>query len=335
MFETLLLNLKEEMMPLVGQMALVAKVVAALGCLVSIGMITIKAMSDNETINFWAFLRPLSLGFFIIMFQGVVIRGLDGLLQPIARATSALAATMEIDYYEKSDRLEEERARERLPENVVYHLTRDRQDAARSSQDENNQELSTRDYEEIARRDMAADITYKKTWFVSILETLLQMLSYSAKLIINIVGTFFLIMLSVMGPLAFAAACFPVFENSLSSWFSHYVTISLWLPIANIFTAIMSKANSLLCEQQLEAISMTGASNQLLLLAMMVVGIFGYFSVPSVANWIVQAGGSGSYTRNMTRAGGEAGKKTMRSGKSVMREALTKMAGRYGFNFKK
>ena len=33
----------------------------------------------------------------------------------------------------------------------------------------------------------------------------------------------------------------------------------------------------------------------------MLIGIIGYFTVPTVAGWIVQAGGGGNYNRNINR----------------------------------
>lgn len=335
MFEELLFNLKTEMMPLCSDLAVIAKALAGLGCLIAIAMTTIRAMADNEPINFWSYLRPVSLGFCIIMFDTLVVGGLDGILRPIAKATSSIAEMQEIDYYEKSDRLEDEMSKEKPSSNVVYYLTKDKQKHVAEDKAEN---LSQSDYEEIARRDLAADKEYKRTWFMSILETLLEVLSYAAKLIINIVGSFFLIILAIMGPLAFAAACFPPLESSFSNWLSHYITVSLWLPLANLLTAVLSRASSMMCEVQLQSISVTGAANQILLLAMMVVGIFGYFSIPSVSNWIVQAGGSGSYARNMTQAGMKAGGKAasgLRSGASAIKTGLGNIAGRYGFGFKK
>lgn len=329
MFESLLLNLKSDMLPLCGQIAVIAKVIAVLGCLISIAMTTIKSMADLEPINFWKYIKPVTLAMCIMMFEPVVIGSLDGILQPLSRATSAIAETQETDYFDKSDQLEEERNQLKPNQNVVYYLTEDEQ-IADASAEEGKEEVTVKDYDEIARKKLAADIEYKKTWILSALESLLQVFSYAAKMIINIVGTFFLIILAIMGPLAFAAACFPILENSLSGWLTHYITISLWLPIANLLTAVLSRAQAMLCEQQLSTISETGAANSVLILAMMVVGIFGYMSVPSVANWIVQAGGSGSFTRNMT----QAGKQAMGGAVSGARSKLSGIAGKYGGGFK-
>ncbi len=39
----------------------------------------------------------------------------------------------------------------------------------------------------------------------------------------------------------------------------------------------------------------------------MLIGIVGYFCVPTVAGWIVQAGGSGAYGKNVNKLAGVAG----------------------------
>ena len=40
---------------------------------------------------------------------------------------------------------------------------------------------------------------------------------------------------------------------------------------------------------------------------LMIIGIVGYFTVPTVAGWIVSAGGTTAYNRNLTRAGALTG----------------------------
>ena len=39
----------------------------------------------------------------------------------------------------------------------------------------------------------------------------------------------------------------------------------------------------------------------------MIIGIIGYFTIPTVAGWIIQAGGMGAYGSNMSKAGAFAG----------------------------
>lgn len=327
MFEALLASLKTEMLPLCSDMAIIAKAVGVLGCVVSLGAVTFTALANAKPIDFMAFLKPLSIVFCIIMFEPFVIGILDGIMVPIGKATSAIALAQEVDYYDKNDELETERAKEYPSSDIIYYLTKDEQAAqAKIAESEGTEKIEETDYKEIARRDLSAAKGYEQSIFMSLVETVLDILSAAVRIIINLIGTFFLLILAILGPLAFAAGCFPMFDSSISNWLTRYISTSLWLPIANLFTAILSRAQMLLCENQLEGVSMGATVNTTLLLAMTVVGIFGYFSIPSIANWVIQAGGSGSYARNLTSKGSQAANKgtnTLSKGASSVANKFT------------
>ena len=70
-----------------------------------------------------------------------------------------------------------------------------------------------------------------RVWMSEILETLFE----AAGLCINTVRTFYLIVLAILGPLAFAFSVYPGLEGSFSHWLSHYIHVFLWLPVANLF----------------------------------------------------------------------------------------------------
>lgn len=40
---------------------------------------------------------------------------------------------------------------------------------------------------------------------------------------------------------------------------------------------------------------------------LMIIGIVGYFTIPTVSGWIIQAGGMGGYGRNVNQMAGRAG----------------------------
>lgn len=50
----------------------------------------------------------------------------------------------------------------------------------------------------------------------------------------------------------------------------------------------------------------------------MLIGIIGYFTVPTVAGWIVQAGGAGNFSRNLNRTATKAGSFAAGVGGSVL-----------------
>lgn len=117
----------------------------------------------------------------------------------------------------------------------------------------------------------------------------------AAALCINTIRTFYMIVLAILGPLAFGMAVFDGFGHTLTVWIARYVNIFLWLPVANIFGSIIGKVQEKMIAMDIQEISTTGdtffSSSDTAYLIFMIIGIIGYFTVPSVANYIVHAGG--------------------------------------------
>lgn len=68
-------------------------------------------------------------------------------------------------------------------------------------------------------------------WFRSLLELFFQ----AAGLAVDTLRTFFLIVLALLGPLAFAISVYDGFQSTLTAWIARYVGISLWLPVSDLF----------------------------------------------------------------------------------------------------
>lgn len=76
-----------------------------------------------------------------------------------------------------------------------------------------------------------------KQWMSEILHILYE----AAALCINTLRTFYLIVLAILGPLVFGFAVFDGFQHTLTVWMARYISVFLWLPVANIFGAIIGK----------------------------------------------------------------------------------------------
>src|SRR6185437_5098857 len=76
---------------------------------------------------------------------------------------------------------------------------------------------------------------YIKLWISQVL----QIIYYAAALCIDTIRTFHLIVLAILGPLVFGIAVFDGFQHSLTTWLARYINIYLWLPVANLFGAIL------------------------------------------------------------------------------------------------
>jgi hypothetical protein len=73
---------------------------------------------------------------------------------------------------------------------------------------------------------------------------------------------------------------------------------------------MLAKIQSLILERDIEMLSdpnyIPDTSNAVYII-FMIIGIIGYFTIPTVTGWIIQAGGAGNYTRNVNQATQKAG----------------------------
>ena len=138
----------------------------------------------------------------------------------------------------------------------------------------------------------------------------MEILFQAAGLIIDTLRTFFLIVLSILGPLAFALSVYDGFQSTLTQWFSRYISIYLWLPVSDLFSSVLARIQTLMLQKDIERLSdpnFIPDGSSTIYIIFMIIGIVGYFTIPTVASWIVSAGGTSAYNRNVARAGSVAG----------------------------
>lgn len=154
-------------------------------------------------------------------------------------------------------------------------------------------------------RFVSAKLSYSfrnsvKEWMSEILAVLFE----AAALCINTLRTFHLVVLSILGPLVFGLAVFDGFQHTLTVWLARYINIYLWLPVANIFGSIIGKIQENMLAIDISQVEDYGdtffSATDVAYLVFMVIGIIGYFTVPSIANYIVHAGGGGGLTQKIT-----------------------------------
>lgn len=128
----------------------------------------------------------------------------------------------------------------------------------------------------------------------------------AASVILDVLRTFYLIVLSLLGPIAFAISVFDGFQNTLVQWLSKYIFIYLWLPISDLFSAIIARLQTLSFRHDAEMMAQDynwyfDTSNTVNLVFMLV-AVCGYLCIPSIASWVVQANGFSSYNRTISQA---------------------------------
>jgi conjugative transposon TraJ protein len=139
------------------------------------------------------------------------------------------------------------------------------------------------------------------------LSEVLQLLYEAAALCINTIRTFQLIVLAMLGPLALGFSVFDGFHGSLTGWIARYIHVFLWLPVANIFGSLIANIQMNMLQLDLNQLQSNGSTYFSAMdagyLVFLILAIVGYFTVPTVAGYLVRADGSGVLGNAVTRLG--------------------------------
>lgn len=304
---TILESLYNEMMPLCGDMLDVAKGLAGLGALFYVAVRVWQSLARAEPIDVYPLLRPFAIGICIMLFPTQVLGTMNTVLSPIVQGTHKMleGQTMDMQQYrEQKDRLERE-AMLRNPE-TAYLVSDEEFDRQLDELGWSPDAMATRMgmYMEVGMYNLEKNIR-------DAFRSLLELLFAAASLLIDTVRTFFLVVLSILGPIAFAFSVWDGFQSTLSQWFTRYISVYLWLPVSDLFSCMLAKIQVLMLQNDILELQNNpnyslDNSNSVYVIFMLI-GIIGYFTVPTVAGWIVQAGGAGNYNRNINRTATKTG----------------------------
>ena len=304
---TILETLYDDMLPLCEDMMDVGKGIAGLGALFYVAMRVWQSLAHAEPVDVYPLLRPFAIGICILLFPTLVLGTMNSVLGLVVQGTHRMLEGQTLDmeqYREQKEKLEYE-IKMRNPETA--YLVSD--------------EEFDRQIDELGwgLEDTAAKIGMYAEWgayqfekiFRDGIRYLLELLFASASLLIDTVRTFFLIVLSILGPVAFAFSVWDGFHSTLSQWFTRYISVYLWLPVSDLFSCMLAKIQVLMLQNDILELQNNpnyslDNSNSVYVIFMLI-GIIGYFTVPTVAGWIVQAGGGGNYNRNINRTATKAG----------------------------
>lgn len=320
--QSVLDNIYDTMMPLCGQLTGVGRGIAGFAALWYIASRIWKHLSNAEPIDFYPLFRPFAIGFCILIFPSVI--GLiNGVMKPTVTGTAAM-----VENSNKSMELLLKQREEALKKTDKWKMyvglsgSGDRDEWYRTKYQEDPSEEWTIDKLgnsfdfALERYSYQFEHSIKK-WMSEVLQVLYQ----AAALCINTLRTFQLIVLAILGPLVFGLAVFDGFQHTLSVWLGRYINIFLWLPIANIFGAIIGKVQEEMVKLDVRQLEQAGdtffSATDIGYLVFMIIGIVGYFTVPTVANYVVHAAGGGALQQKVTSMFG-GGLSTIASGGSSM-----------------
>lgn len=299
-------SLYDEMIPLSADMAAVAKGVAGLGALFFVATKVWQALSRAEPIDMYPLLRPFALGLCIMFFPTIVLGSINAILSPVVQGTHSILENQVLDLndlQQKKDLLERE-AMLRNPE-TAYLIDNEEFDKKLEELGWSPSDLATMSGMYLDRQAYKLEKAIKE-WFRNLLEMLFQ----AAALVVDTIRTFFLIVLSILGPIAFAISVWDGFQSTLTQWLTRYISVYLWLPVADLFSAMLAKIQTLIIEKDVQMLAdptyIPDTTNTVYII-FMIIGIVGYFTIPTVTGWVIQAGGAGNFTRNVNQAAVKAG----------------------------
>lgn len=298
-------TLYEQMMPMCSQLIGVGSGLAAFAALFYIGHRVWKHIVNAEPIDFYPLFRPFVLGFCIINFS-LILGLINGVMKPTVTGTAAMVQNsnkaIEVLLQQKEEALKKTN-KWQMYVGADGSGDRDKWLKYKYGFDSDDEGM----FESVGNTvDFAlekAGYNFRnsvKEWMSQVLEILFQ----AASLCINTLRTFQLIVLAILGPLVFGLAVFDGFQHTLTVWLARYINIFLWLPVANIFGAVIAKIQELMIQLDISQIDQEGktffSATDVGYIIFLIIGIIGYFTVPSVANYIVHAAGGGALQQKAT-----------------------------------
>lgn len=308
-FHETLRTLYDQMMPLCSNMIGVAKGIAGLGALFYVAYRVWQSLARAEPIDVYPLLRPFAIGLCIMFFPTVVLGTINSIMSPVVKGTHGMLESETFDmqkYAAQKDKLEYEAMRRNpetayLVDNAVFEAKLD--------------DLGITDAGQIAGMYIERGLYNAKKAIREAFRDILELVFQAVALVIDVIRTFFLIVLSILGPLAFAISVWDGFQSTLTQWITRYISVYLWLPVSDLFSCILARLQSLMLQADIDRMTVdpnySMDNSDAIFIVFLIIGIIGYFTIPTVAGWIIQAGGMGNMGKNInntaTKAGAVAG----------------------------
>lgn len=319
-----LANLYQDMLPLCGDMIGVAKGLAGLGALFYVANRIWQALARAEPIDVFPLLRPFAIGLCILFFPTIVLGTINTVMSPVVKGTHTILESQTLDLKERQKEKEQLEYEARLREGKAW-LIDDK------AYDQKMKDLGIMDTPEIISmwgERLWYDI---QSFFRKLVRDFFELLFNASALVIDTIRTFFLVVLSILGPIVFAFSVYDGFQATLTQWFARYTSVYLWLPISDLFSSVLARIQSLMLNAEIALLRdpnyIPDESNGIYIV-FLIIGIIGYFAIPTVAGWIIYSGGMGAYGNAVNKTAGKASNVTSSVAGSTLGNAGGRLLGK-------
>lgn len=330
-------QLYQEMIPMCGELIGVGRAIAGFAALWYIAYRVWGHLARAEPIDFYPLFKPFCLGFIVMNF-GYFISMIDAVMKPTVTGTQAMV--------DKTDaavaallKQKEEAIKGTDPWKMYVGPTGEGDRDKWYKYTHPDEDPADEGWLESVGNDVRfafAKAGYNfRNAIKEVIAEVLQLLFAAVSLCINTMRTFNLIILAILGPLAIAISVFDGFSFTLKYWVARFLNVFLWLPVCNIFGAVIGKIQENMLKLDLSQIHQTGdtffSRTDMGYFVFLIIGIYGYTTVPSIADHIVKVGGgdalTGRMTRTMGQAGAMAGQGAMMAGGAALGAGSTALSG--------
>jgi len=278
-----------------GDLITIAQAIAGFATLWYIAGRVWENIARAEPVQVYPLLRPFGIGIAILFFPGVIAL-INGVMEPAVEGTRTIA-----DDSNKAVAVLLQQRQQALQNSEDWQMyvgstgsgDLDKWEALSGEADSGALSgLSNR-----VKFEMAKNAFNNRSSIREWLSEILQVLFEAAALCIDTVRVFYMIVLAVFGPLAFALCIFDGFGHIIRDWFARYLNVFLWLPVANIFGALISAIQQEMIKVDIAQVNATGHTGfgptDMAYLVFLLLAITGYFTVPYLTNYIISGGGIG------------------------------------------
>jgi conjugative transposon TraJ protein len=330
-----------DMFPMCGQLIGVGQAIAGFGALWYIAARVYRQIASAEPIDFYPLLRPFALGLCILLFP-TVIAVINGVMSPTVSATGGMVKNSDAAITKllqaKQAAVEKTETWQMYvgengsgDENRWYKYTHPNdKDGSGNSGVFDSIDQGMKFWMDKQSYNFRNSI---KQWMSEILQVCYE----AAALCINTIRTFYLIVLAILGPIVLGLSVFDGFQHTLTTWLAKYINVFLWLPVGNIFGAIIGKVQENMLKLDISQVQTAGdtffSSTDTAYLIFLIIGIIGYFTVPSVAGYIVNAGGNNGLLQKVNSMVSHASTTAMQTGSLAggrMQQGAANLAGAPG-----
>jgi conjugative transposon TraJ protein len=304
----------DQMLPLCSSLIGVGRGIAGFAATWYIAYRVWRHIANAEPIDFYPLFRPFVIGFAVLIFPSVIAI-INGIMQPVVTATDGMVTDSDAAIAQLLAQKQQA-----VQNSDFYKMyvgpdgNGDRDKWYQYTHPDDPTGANEGMFESVGNdiQFAMAKMSYNfrnaiKEWMSEILQILYE----GASLCINTIRTFNLILMAIIGPLVFGISVFDGFGHTLRAWIARYINVFLWLPVANIFGSIIGKIQQNMIQLDINQIQANGdtyfSSTDTGYLIFLIIGIIGYFTVPSISNYIVHAGSGNALTHKVTNLSMAAG----------------------------